>query len=271
MRRGYLIACVCCALALVLGLASCGGSATSDDDSSTTSTTSVTVREKPTEPESEPEEETPDTPEPAQGTPQISMTDVGMIHAHETDDGVGADVVIQVKNTGDVPLVLSDPSIKIGDESGTVVAEKTGDGIFTGPTYLGVGDVSFIYTNSPISLPKGCSADQAYLAQASADLAACKDVHQYPVSNLSIADDGHEVPVVTGTVTNDEGEEATLIELAAVFLDNEGKVLGVAGDFALEVAPGESQDFEIYGSLLPVGCTMPLISDYDVIAVAPKY
>lgn len=194
-----------------------------------------------------------------------------MVNVHETDYGVGADVVIEVINTGDVPLVLGAPNIKIANESGTVIVDESGNGIFTGPSYLRVGDVGFIYTSSPVPLPSGYFPGYNYLAKASADLTACKEVWEYPVTNLSISDDGFGTPTVSGTVTNDDSEKAELIELTAVFLDNEGNMLGVASDIVMNLSPGESKAFTIDGTLLPVGCTMAVISDYDVIAVAPKY
>ena len=199
------------------------------------------------------------------------MGELSLIDVHETDTGVGADVVIQVKNTGDVPLVMSSPYIKIANESGTVIVDESGNGIFTGPSYLRVGDIGFIYTSGPLTLPSGYFPGYGYKAQGSADLKACKEVYEYPISNLKISDDGHGTPMVTGTVTNDDTETAKLIELSAMFLDNEGQMLGVASDIVVNLAPGASESFEIDGYTLPVGCTMAVISDYDVIAVAPKY
>ena len=77
--------------------------------------------------------------------------------------------------------------------------------------------------------------------------------------------------MVSGTVTNDDSETAKLIEVSVMFLDNEGKMLGVASDVVVNLAPGASQNFTVDGYTLPVGCTIAVISDYDAIAVAPKY
>ena len=199
------------------------------------------------------------------------MGDLSMINVHETDTGVGADVAIEVINTSDVPLVLGAPYIKIANESGTVIVNEGGNGIFTGPSYLRPGDIGFIYTSGPLPLPSGYFPGYNYLAQASADLTACKEVWEYPISNKSISEDAFGAPTVSGTVTNDDTEKADLIEVTAIFLDNEGNLLGVASDIVVNLAPGESTNFTIDGSSLPVGCTMAVISDYDVIAVAPKF
>ena len=199
------------------------------------------------------------------------MGELSMIETHGTDTGVGADVVIQVKNTGNVPLVMSNPNIKIANESGTVIVDDSGDSIFTGPSYLRVGDVGFIYTNKPLELPSGYFPGHNYLAKGSADLTACKEVYEYPISNLSISQDSRGVPMVSGTVTNDDSEAAPLVEISVMFLDNENHMLGVAGTVVVDLAPGASQTFAVDGYTLPVGCTMAVISDYDAIAVAPKY
>ena len=199
------------------------------------------------------------------------MGDFGLVDVHGTDTGVGADVVIEVINTGDVPLMLSNPNIKIANESGTVIVDESGNGIFTAPSYLRVGDIGFIYTTGPLPLPAGYFPGYNYLAQGSADLTACREVYEYPLSNLKIADDGFGTPTVTGTVTNDDTEKADLIEISAVFEDNDGHCLGVSSDIVVNLEPGASADFEIDGYLLPVGCTMAVISDYDVIAVGAKH
>lgn len=205
-----------------------------------------------------------------QGKPQISMGKLGLVQPHKTDAGVVVDVVIQVTNTGSVPLVMSHPLIRLADEGGKVILEESGDAIFAGPSCLGVGDVGFIYSLKPLSLPQGYSVDKTYLAQGSADLVACRDVHQYPVSGLSIGDDGRGVPTVTGTVTNDESQTADTIELAVAFVDNDGHMLGVASGVVRDLAPGKTQDFKISGEQLPVGCTLAIIADYDVMAAAPR-
>lgn len=199
------------------------------------------------------------------------MGNLSLVSVHETNTGVGADVVIQVQNTGNVPLVMSKPNIKIANESGTVIVDESGNGIFTGPSYLDVGDIGFIYSSSPIPLPSGYFPGHNYLAQGSAELTACKAVHEYPTSNLQISDDGQGVPTVTGTVTNNDSEKANLIEVTAAFLDNEGHMLGVANEVVVNLEPGQSKEFTIRGDFLPVGCTMAVISNYDVMAVAPKY
>ena len=188
-----------------------------------------------------------------------------------SDEGVGADVVIQVTNTGNVPLIMSNPYIKVADESGNILVDEHGNGIFSGPSYLRVGDTGFIYTNGPLPLPSGYAPGNNYLAQGSADLASCQEVHEYPLSNLKISEDSRGVPMVTGTVTNDDAETALLIEITAVFIDNENQTLGVAGALVVDVEPGASRDFEIDGYSLPVGCSMAVISNYDVIAVGAKH
>ena len=162
-------------LALSLGLVSCGGSPTEADKvsqatdaakSSESAASAVESKPSSTDGSSNASQEPAPSPAstPAQGKPQITMGTLGLVHVHEADGGMGADVVIQVTNTGDVPLVMSNPVIKIADANGKVIAEKTGDGIVCGPTYLGVQDIGFIYTNRPIQLPAGTATGTNYLA-----------------------------------------------------------------------------------------------------------
>ena len=54
-------------------------------------------------------------------------------------------------------------------------------------------------------------------------------------------------------------------------MDNDDNTLGVASALVLELGPGESQEFTIDGHTLTVGCTMAVISGYDVIANAPVF
>ena len=264
-------------LVLALGLVSCGGSPTEAEKVSQANEASKASEVAATDAEGKPSSNdgssstTPaPAPAPAQGKPQIAMGKLSLVHVHETDGSVVADVVIQVTNTGDVPLVMSNPVIKVADASGNVIADVSGDGIVTGPTYLGVQDIGFIYSTKPIQLPAGTAPGTNYLAQGSADLTACADVHQFPLSNLKIGDGGREVPVVTGTVTNDTAENVSSVEVTALYVDNDTHMLGVATTHVSDLAPGASQDFTIGADSLPVGCSLALVSDYDVMAVAPK-
>jgi hypothetical protein len=199
------------------------------------------------------------------------MGDLNLLNVHETSTGVGADAVVQVVNTSNVPLVLSAPSIQIANESGTTIVNEAGNGIFTGPSYLRAGDVGFIYTTGPVPLPSGYFPGYDYKVSGTAEVIACKEVYEYPVSNLSISDGGDGAPMVSGTVTNDDTETADLVELSVAYLDNDGALMGVASDIVVNLAPGESKDFTIDGYTLPVSCTIAIVSDYDVIAVAPKF
>lgn len=278
IKRSLAVTALCCAFVFALGLSACGGSLSDGTASSVSSSTSpeASSSSAQTSTETSSAASTPSTSDVSsqvmtQGAPQITMGNLGLVSVHETDEGVGADVVIQVTNTGDVPIIMSNPYIKVADASGNVIVDEHGNGIFTGPSYLRVGDTGFIYTNGPLTLPSGYAPGNNYLAQGSADLAACKEVHEYPLSNLKISEDSRGVPMVTGTVTNDDAETALLIEITAVFIDNENQTLGVAGTIAVDVEPGASRDFEIDGYTLPVGCTMAVISNYDVIAVGAKH
>ena len=162
-------------LVLALGLVSCGGSPTETEKASQANEASKTSEVAATDVEGKPssDDESPSgtptsvptpTPAPAQGKPQITMGTLSLVQVYEADGGMGADVVIQVTNTGDVPLVMSSPVIKVADASGNVIAEVSGDGIVRGPTYLGVQDIGFIYTNRPIQLPAGTATGTNYLA-----------------------------------------------------------------------------------------------------------
>ncbi|MDO4798285.1 MAG: FxLYD domain-containing protein [Coriobacteriales bacterium] len=272
----------CCALSLSLGLVACGATKPVADDSAKEPApaqqqqgeSTGTQESKPSneKPQSESQTESTSTPSEtsAQGTPQISMGELSMIDTHDTDSGANADVVIEVINTSDVPLVLGSGTIRIADANGNVLVDESGNGIFTGPSFLRPGDIGFVYTSGPLTLPDGYSAGSDYLAQGTAELTACKEVYEYPIKNQSISEDAQHLPMVTGTVTNDDTEKAKYIEITAMFTDNEGHMLGVASDSVANLEPGASKDFTIEGIGLPVGCTMDVISDFDVIAVAPK-
>lgn len=298
MKKGIVIVVMCCAFVLALGLAACGGSPSGGSASSASSaaspaSTSATESGSPASSAASPASASSavnggsaasassastssgaaaaSAASASQGALQITMGELSMVNVHGTDTGVGADVVVQVQNTGNAPLVLSNPNIKIADESGKIIVDESGNGIFTGPSYLGVGDVGFIYSSGPIPLPAGYFPGYNYLAQASAELTACKSVHEFPISNSQIADDGNGMPVVTGTVSNNDIEKASLIEITAVYLDNEGYMLGVASEPVVNLEPGQSRDFAIHGDFLPVGCSLAVVANYDVIAVAPKH
>ena len=257
---------IACAAALTMALAGCGGSSSSNEPANTSSTSApAQATPTPANDTSAPQS----TPADGEGTLQLSLGELSMLSVHDSDDGVVADAVVEVINTGDTPLMLGTGTIRIGDANGNVILEQSDNGIFTGPTYLRPNDVGFIYTSLPLAMPEGYPAGDDYLVQGTADMTACSQIHQFPLSNQNITEDSLGKPTVTGTVTNDEADTAELIEITAIFLDNDDHMLGVSSTLVLDLAPGASADFEIDGTLLPVGCTMAVISGYDMIAVAP--
>lgn len=205
------------------------------------------------------------------GTAKYDLGDLYMLNVHNGSSGPVADAIVEVVNTGDTGLVLGNSSITIFDANGSEIVKASGNGVFTGPSYLRPGDIGFIYTAGAISMPNGYSSADDYKITAEADVKAVKEVWEYPISNKSLSDNGVGAPLVTGTVTNDDSEKANLVEITAIFLDNEGTILGVASDVVVNLEPGASTQFSIDGTGLPVGCTMAMISEWDVIAVAPKY
>ena len=210
-------------------------------------------------------------PAASDAAPKINLGELNLLDVHETDEGIVADAVLEVINTGDAPIALGTATISIFDENGEEVLTASGNGIFTGPSYLRPGDVGFLYTNSPFALPEGCDADGEYGLTGGVETTVCEEVWEYPVTDLALTDDGYGVPMVTGTVTNDDSRLAELIEITVVFLDNEHNMLGVASDVVMNLEPGTSTDFSIDGYTLPVGCTMAVIADYDALAVAPVW
>ena len=261
------IACAAALAATLVGCSNPPASGGSEDTSETSApATSAPVVEPgggtgaPTESQS-----------PAAGTLAISMGELNMLDVHQTDSGAVADAVVQIINTGDVPLNLDDGNIKIGDANGNVIVNAADDSIFIAPSYLDPNCVGFIYTNSPLSLPDGYSAEDDYRLQGTATMIPIAGVYELPLSDIAVDKDGEGVPNMTGTVTNNTDKAFDIVEIAAVYMDNDDNTLGVASALVLELGPGESQEFTIDGHTLPVGCTMAVISGYDVIANAPVF
>lgn len=202
--------------------------------------------------------------------PEYAIGEGYVLDVYETDAGTVADAVVEIKNTGKVPIVLGASAIEILDADGKVLVNEGGNGIFTAHSYLQPSDVGFVYTTGPLLLPTGSRPDADYMLSASADVSACSEVREYPISDLSIEDDGYGMPMVSGTVNNDDSESVRLVEISIAFLDNDAELLGVASTVVTNLAPGESRSFEIEGYGLPIGCTMAVIADYDVIAVSAK-
>ncbi|MBQ9041969.1 MAG: hypothetical protein IJ111_04060 [Eggerthellaceae bacterium] len=277
MKKFLAFLSVCSAFALAACLAGCvtvnvqKASTESDSDSSSSAEASSSASEASSSAASGSSASASASSAASTGTASYSLGNMFVLDVHDDGQGPVADAVVEIVNTGNVPLTIGASAIKIYDGVGNELVNATGNAIFTGPSYLRVGDIGFIYSGSPIPMPSGYSSSDDYQLTATADVNACKEVWEYPISNQRISDDGHGVPTVTGTVTNDDSENADLIEVTAMFLDNEGNLLGVAGDILVNVAPGASQEFSIDGYGLPVGCTMAMIADYDVIAVGAKF
>ena len=191
-----------------------------------------------------------------------------LLNCYEQNDGtVACDAMLEIANTGDVPLWLNnDVTFDVYNESGSVIASVSGGSIDLIPEVILPGEYGYYMTTKPIELPGGYFAGSNYeLGGEYNPVAVSFTPHDYPVEIASVVDDDGR-PSALGYVTNDTAHTYPNIQLYVVYYDNEEYAVGAAHDYIGKLEPGTKQPFSLGGSLTLPSASIAVVSSYNVIA-----
>ncbi len=172
-------------------------------------------------------------------------------------------VMIEITNNGTKDLYLDICSYDLEDSAGSLIATESMVSCF--PSVLSPGEKGYLYETSYLDDYSG-DGNVVVLPHLSIEDATIKNT-RYPVSDISITDDGYGGIKVLGRVENNTNETEDSPEVAVVFYDDNGTPLGLDYDLLLpSLAPGDKTGFEINYDDLPDGITAAQIADYTVYA-----
>ncbi len=252
------------ALVLLVSFAACGKkpAAPVDDapvpSDSTPAPTSASAPEPTAEPEPEPSSEP--APEPAKETDY----EITYMHNQMWVNSIGTtwtQTIIEITNTGSVPLYLGNVSYDLEDESGSLLATQSLVSVY--PTVLDVGEKGYMYDETTFD---GAPVDNVtILPHIKAEKAKIDNV-RYPVSDVKITDGTFGLKVI-GRIENNTAEDASMPEVAVVLFNADGEPIGLVFTYVMDGVPaGDKAGFEASGLTLPDSVTADAVADYVVFA-----
>lgn len=190
------------------------------------------------------------------------------LKCYEQNDGtVACDAMLEIHNTGDVPIWLNDDTyFDIYNESGSIIASCSKGNIDLIPEVILPGEYGYYVTRKGIELPGGYFTGYEYELGGEIRPQEAKGTpHDYPVEIVSVNDENGK-PSALGYVTNDTDHDYPNIQLYIVYYDNDERAECAAHDYIGKLSPGTRQPFSLGGKLTFDSANISTISSYDVFA-----
>ena len=172
------------------------------------------------------------------------------------------EMVVELVNTSDKPLYLNARSFDLEDKTGHLL--QSDEGLSTAPGVILPGEHGFIYNQfaTPIDAVDIPTEDLVFVPSYTVKDAA-KTPHDYPVSDVSFktAEEGY---TMVGRVQNDTPEPDFGVFANVIYLDKDGKCLGITGKFITDLGPGETRSFEIASMDIEKTFDPELIGSYTI-------
>ena len=177
------------------------------------------------------------------------------------------EMVVELVNTSDKPLYLNARSFDLEDKTGHLL--QSDDELSTAPGVILPGEHGYIYNQfaTPIDAVDIPTEDLVFVPSYTVKDAA-KTPHDYPVSDVSFktAEEGY---TMVGRVQNDTPEPDFGVFANVIYLDKDGKCLGITGKFITDLGPGETRSFEIASMEIEKTFDPELIGSYKIFMREP--
>lgn len=177
--------------------------------------------------------------------------------------------IIEITNTGDVPIYLDDCILDFEDDDGHLL--QTFDFVNAVPAVVQPGDKGYFYTNagnkfdSDVSFENGCNLVPDLTIKE-----ATGTMKSYEVVDTSIYNNNYGSVGCKGRVVNETDKEISLLSVGIVYYDGEGKVLGISNTSLINVKADGKTSFDDSGMLLK-GFTVEDVAEYVVYATEVYY
>lgn len=233
-------------------LTSCGSSSSGNSSGGSSTQTSEVPKE----------ESKPKTPVLA-----YEITDT-INNIYEADYGMGTkfNVIIEIQNTGDVPLYLKNATIDYEDDNGHLL--QTYDFLSKVPDIVQPGEKGYIYTNGSGSFDDGVVFDNGCNLVPNLNVVEAKgELKRYEVEDTSLYTDNLMKTVgIKGRIVNNTKEEVSMLYVTTVYYDSNDKVLGISGTTVTGIAPESKTSFDNSGFFLQSDFTVDDVARYEVYA-----
>ncbi|MDO5477379.1 MAG: FxLYD domain-containing protein [Eubacteriales bacterium] len=242
--------------------------------SNSNSSSSQTKAEPSAETETEPDNEkllSPDSPEdtaPAkvQKAPEkVVDYSVKQEYFYDYVNSLGshtASAFVEIENTGNTSLYLSDGKFDIEDDAGHLL--KSESMISTCPNAIRPGETGYFYATyidlDDVDTSNGMNFAPHYKVEE-----AKHEIIDYQTSDTDIREDDFFTCKITGRLTNTSDEKISLTYVNAVYYDADGNVIGISGTNLSDIEPGDTESFEIIGQFFRDNVSYSDIAQYKLI------
>lgn len=257
------------AVTMICALTACGEpSVAGANDSTAPLTTAQAAAEPAVVPTAEPTVEP--TAEPT-AKPEAAEWEVTYKACRTNTNSIGSlwcQVIVEITNTGTVPLYLSSSSYDLEDSTGALVASEKY--VSTYPCVIEPGAVGYMYNET--ILDNGVAGAE-YTVVEHLDIEPAKiDGIALEVTDLTVSDDKYSGVKAMGRVNNTTAETQKLVYVVVVLYDAEGTPIGVLDTILMDdLAAGDKVGFEAGALQLPPDVTADRVAETAVYAYPLQY
>lgn len=233
--------------ALLLGLFACGEAAPTEAPTTEAPTTEAPTTTEP--PTTEPPSTEPPTTEPPSTEPPEPYTvlDSYVWTSRATSGTVWAMAIVELENTGSENLYLSYGTMDLFTEEGRSAGHI---GSVSGyPQILAPGEMGYYCDVLALDITKNMPLTIEFEAPI---VPTEKPAHRYTFSDTELVETDFGGMVLSGVVTNPNGETGALPCISAILFDEHQQVLGfICGYLEAPLEPGDSSEFSFESFMLP--------------------
>ena len=179
-----------------------------------------------------------------------------------------AQIIVEFKNTGDVPIYLSSGSFDLETVSGNMV--KTGTLVSEYPDVIEVGEKGYFYDS--LTLDDVPTEELVVIPRISAKEAKVPCT-RFEVTQVTITDSQYFGPKAIGKIKNNTSSDCTsMIYVVVVLFDKDNKPIGILDDLIIDDLPaGSSIGFEATDIYIPDTLSASDVKSYLVYAYPNQY
>ncbi len=159
------------------------------------------------------------------------------------------EVIIEVKNTGEVPLYLDKCTLDYEDNDGHLLQTTSPYSINTVPAVIQPGEKGYFYT-APAKFDEGVSFENGCnLAYDVTLVKADEPLKLYEVTDTTVYSSMFGGVGIKGRVINDTDQDVSSLNVKTVFFNAEGRPIGVSGTSVYDVGANSKTSFDDSGLL----------------------
>ncbi len=172
-------------------------------------------------------------------------------------------VIVEITNTGNVPIYLDKCTLDYEDNDGHLL--QTEDFLSNVPDIVQPGEKGYFYTNGSFAFDDDVTFDNGCNLVPTLSIAKAKgELKRHDVVDVSLYESYGSVGC-KGRIVNETDKDISLIYVTAAYFDINGKVLGISGTNVTDIKANSKTSFDNAGIFLD-GFTLKDVASYKIYA-----